>query len=175
MPLPALIPLALKLLPLAGAVPEVIRLLGGEKAADVAEKVVGVAKAITGQEDPAKAVDAVLADPNLQLQFQQSLIAERLEYAKIEAEDRKDARARDREFIKAGKTNLRADLMVMADALGLVACLIILGLYRKDLPGEAVALISTVASIFGLCLRDAHQFEFGSSRGSKEKDELLKR
>jgi len=31
-------------------------------------------------------------------------------------------------------------------------------------------IISTVAGIFGACLKDAYAFEFGSSRGSKEKD-----
>ena len=36
-----------------------------------------------------------------------------------------------------------------------------------------ITLVTTVASIFGLCLRDAHQFEFGSSRGSRDKDVLL--
>ena len=36
-----------------------------------------------------------------------------------------------------------------------------------------VGIISTVAGIFGACLRDAFQFEFGSSRGSRDKDELL--
>lgn len=59
------------------------------------------------------------------------------------------------------------------DAIGLIVCLVILGFYRQTLPGEVIALISTIASIFGLCLRDAHQFEFGSSRGSREKDALI--
>jgi hypothetical protein len=130
---------------------------------------------VAGVTDPETAAEKIIADPNLQLQFQQSLIAERLEYARIEVDDRKDARARDREFTKAGKRNYRADLMVIADAIGLIACLCILAFYRKDLPAEAATLISTVASIFGLCLRDAHQFEFGSSRGSRDKDELLKK
>jgi hypothetical protein len=41
------------------------------------------------------------------------------------------------------------------------------------LPGEAVGIISTVAGIFGACLKDAYAFEFGSSRGSKEKDSTV--
>jgi hypothetical protein len=49
----------------------------------------------------------------------------------------------------------------------------VLVFFRKDIPGEAVGIISTVAGIFGACLRDAYQFEFGSSRGSKEKDALI--
>jgi hypothetical protein len=34
-------------------------------------------------------------------------------------------------------------------------------------------MISAIASFFGLGLRDAHQFEFGSSRGSQEKTDIL--
>lgn len=37
--------------------------------------------------------------------------------------------------------------------------------------GVVLAQLSTINSYFGLCLRDAHQFEFGSSRGSRTKDE----
>lgn len=69
--------------------------------------------------------------------------------------------------------NTRANLMVAIDAIGLIACLVVLGLYRQSISGEVATLISTIASIFGLCLRDAHQFEFGSSRGSRDKDAQL--
>lgn len=64
-------------------------------------------------------------------------------------------------------------VMVILDALGLVACLVVLALYRGELPAEASTLLTTIASLFGLCLRDAHQFEFGSSRGSREKTALM--
>jgi hypothetical protein len=30
-----------------------------------------------------------------------------------------------------------------------------------------------IAGIFGACLKDAYTFEFGSSRGSKEKDDSI--
>jgi len=73
----------------------------------------------------------------------------------------------------AHRRNVRADVMVALDVIGLVACLLVLCLFRTSLPGEAVGIISTIAGIFGACLRDAHQFEFGSSRGSKDKDEAL--
>ena len=89
--------------------------------------------------------------------------------------DRQDARARDVQFIKAGRTNTRADVMVAGAVLGLIACLACLVLFRQGLPGEAVGIISTVAGIFGACLRDAFQFEFGSSRSSRDKDSVIDR
>jgi hypothetical protein len=78
------------------------------------------------------------------------------------------------ELAKAGRLNLRADVMVLIDAVGLVTCLIVLAMFRKVRPGEVVALLSSIASIFGLCLRDAHQFEFGSSRSSQRKDATIR-
>ena len=68
----------------------------------------------------------------------------------------------------------RSDVMVLCDFLGLIACLAVLALFHDKLSGEATVLLSTIASFFGLSLRDAHQFEFGSSRGSRDKDEIIR-
>ena len=87
--------------------------------------------------------------------------------------DRQDARARDVKLAEAGRRNVRADVMVVMDVVGLVACLVVLAFFRGDMPGEVVALLSSIASIFGLCLRDAHTFEFGSSRSSQSKDATI--
>jgi hypothetical protein len=91
MPLPAIIALAAKLLPFATAIPDVIRAFGGEKQADAAEKIVGVAKAISGKDDPSEAVEAIIKDPALQLELQKVLSAERLEFARIASESEKHA------------------------------------------------------------------------------------
>ncbi|OYU41966.1 MAG: hypothetical protein CFE44_26720, partial [Burkholderiales bacterium PBB4] len=85
--------------------------------------------------------------------------------------DRQDARKRDVAYVQAGRVNHRADIMVLFDVVGLIACLVVMAFFRKDMPGEMVGLLSAIISIFGLCLRDAHQFEFGSSRGSRDKDD----
>lgn len=68
--------------------------------------------------------------------------------------------------------NKRIDMMIICALIGLIACLFILA-HGEDVPGEAVGIISTVTGIFGACLKDVYSFEFGSSRGSKEKDEHL--
>lgn len=158
---------------LAQFAPTVVRWLSGsDKAEQVAQRVVDVAEAVTGQAGPA-AVQALQADPALVLQFRQALAGIEAEIERAYLADRQDARGRDVAYVQAGRRNVRADVMVALDALGLIVCLLVLALYSERLAGEAIALISTVASIFGLCLRDAHQFEFGSSRGSAEKTELL--
>ena len=169
MPLP-LLALAVQLVPFL--LPKLAKALGGDKAEKVAETVVGIAEAVTGKKGE-DAVEAVKANPETALAFLREQMSQEVRLEELFLEDRKSARARDTAFIQAGRQNYRADVMVVCDFLGLVACLVVLAVFYKELPGEATALISTVASIFGLCLRDAHQFEFGSSRSSRDKDSLL--
>lgn len=169
-------PLLPIVLGLAQFAPQVMRYFGaGEASAAVAEKVVGIAQAVTGTASPEAALQALQANQAAQAEFNLRLLAASQELEQAYLADRQDARQRDIELAKLGKHNARADIMVAVDALGLVACLLVLGFFRKEIPGEVVSLLSTIAGIFGLCLRDAHQFEFGSSRGSREKDELLVR
>jgi hypothetical protein len=76
-------------------------------------------------------------------------------------------------MMNAYNRNKRLNVMVVGAALGLVFCLLILTSYKRDLPGEVVGIISTISGIFGACLKDAYSFEFGSSRGSKDKDDKI--
>lgn len=162
-------------LSLAQFAPSLLRFFGvGEKSTTIAEKVIGFAQTVTGAQNGEAALAALQADPKLAQEFNLAALRADTELEQAYLADRKDARARDVALHQAGFANKRADWMVVGDVVGLVACLTVLALFRKDIPGEVVSLLSTVASIFGLCLRDAHQFEFGSSRGSRDKDVLLK-
>ncbi|MDR1982802.1 MAG: hypothetical protein LBQ08_03335 [Holosporaceae bacterium] len=76
-------------------------------------------------------------------------------------------------IINAYSRNKRLNIMVIGAALGLIFCLLMLTSYKRDLPGEVVGIISTISGIFGACLKDAYSFEFGSSRGSKDKDDKI--
>lgn len=76
-------------------------------------------------------------------------------------------------FASLDKKNTRLNIMIIAAAVGLVACVISLSLSKDNMPGEVVGIISTVCGIFGSCIKDAYSFEFGSSRGSKDKDARL--
>jgi len=163
--------LAAKLLPFASAIPEVMRAFGSEKSADAAQKVIGVAQAITGQADPEQAVASIINKPELQLDFQKALIAERITFARIEVEDRMSARERDREFIRAGRWNIRADLMIIGCILAL--CYIVNEISGETLKAEVIAVYNMAIGALLKMLGDAFAFEFGSSRGSKEKDELM--
>lgn len=159
---------------LANFAPSLIKLFtGSDKAEQVAESVVGIAKQVTGKDTGEQALQTLQADPDKVIEFRRAVLAQQADLEKAYLQDRQDARARDVELRKAGQTNTRADLMVAAVTVGLIACLFVLIHYQHTIPGEVVGILSTIAGIFGACLKDAFAFEFGSSRGSKNKDEIL--
>ena len=171
-PLALLAPIAIKLA--AEYAPDFIRHIGCEKAGDVAESVVGIARTITGIDDPEKAAAAVHADPALALQFKRHLASLEADLEKAYLADRQNARSRDVEMRKAGYRNTRADLMLGMAFTSFVALCVILYLGRLDLPGEIISIITMAIGAILKMIGDAFQFEFGSSRGSKEKDAALR-
>ena len=136
----------------------------------IARQVIEIAKKVTGSGDASHALRLLESSPEALLKFQKEIrdMERDLEHAYLQ--DRQDARYRDMAFVSSGRTNRRADIMVIAAAVGLLSCLVSLAVFRDNLPGEAVGIISTIAGIFESCLKDAYSFEFGSSRGSKTKD-----
>lgn len=144
-----------------------------DTAGTVAQQVIGIAQTVTGTGTPEAAHAALTADPALALEFQVKAMANETDLQRMYLGDTQGARNRDVELAKLGRRNVRADLMVLLDVVGLIACLIVLCFFREKIPGEAIGLISTIAATFGLCLRDAHQFEFGSSRSSQVKDATI--
>lgn len=161
-------------LALAQFAPSLLRYFGvGEKSTAVAEKVIEVAKQVTMQTTGPQALEAMQVNARLAQEFNLAVLKMDGDLEQAYLADRRDARDRDVKLHQAGYQNKRADLMVLFDVIGLIACLVVLSVYRSEIPGEVVGLLSTIAGIFGLCLRDAHQFEFGSSRGSREKDGLM--
>lgn len=153
--------------------PMIARWLSGNQAEDVATRVVDMAKKITGYEDTNNAVSYFRENPTAIIEFQKAVLEMDKDLEVAVFQDRQNARNRDIALAQVGHKNMRADIMVVSAALGLIMCLASLAFYSEALPGEAVGIISTVAGIFGACLKDAYAFEFGSSRGSKEKDSTV--
>ena len=167
-------PITLALSLAAQFAPSLLRYFGaGEKPTAIAAKVIDIARSVTGAPDADAAIAALQADPARAQEFRLAVLRADGDLEALYLADRKDARARDVALAQAGYHNRRGDWMVALDAIGLIACLVAIVGFRGALSGEAVTLITTLASYFGLGLRDAHQFEFGSSRGSRDKDALI--
>jgi hypothetical protein len=166
------ISLALSLAPL---VPNLVKwITGSDKSATVAEKVVDVAKAVSGLPDPVDAVQAILADPALALKYQETIAAMEADLEKAYLADRQSARQRDTDYIKAGRHNWRADILAALAVAGLIICVWFVA-RDTDMPERATNAIMFVAGVLAAAVRDVYSFEFGSSRGSKEKDDALQR
>lgn len=175
-------------LSLAQFAPSILRFFGvGEKPVTVAEKVGEIAKVITGAANPEQALAAMRENAQLAHQFQMAVLQADTELERLYLADRQGARQRDIDLRKlTGGTNRRADLMIIGDVLGMLACLAAmvyctwLGVQGATGEGDVSPIIMAINGPLGMLtqqfangLRDAHNFEFGSSRGSEVKTELL--
>ena len=95
------------------------------------------------------------------------------ELERLGVQDRADARERDVQLRQRGN-NYRADILAFLAVCGLVFCVWTVASI-PDLPSGVRETIMFVAGVFATAMRDVYSFEFGSSRGSKEKDDIIKR
>lgn len=159
---------------LAQFAPQVIKWLSGSnKAAEAAGKVVEIAEVVTGRHGP-EALEALKADPALVIQFRQAVMANETELDKAYLADRADARKRDVAITQAGRYNWRGDLLALLAVGGLVLCVWFVA-RDTEMPERAVNAIMFVAGVLAAAVRDVYNFEFGSSRGSKSKDDVIAR
>jgi hypothetical protein len=175
--------------------PGLVRLLKGPDAAAVAQTVLDTAAGVAGVPEPQEAAERLKQDPALAHAYAMRLLDLEELQTKLRAEDERDARQagladvggarqRDVRLRELGQQNFRADRMVALAVWGLlgsVAALCALSYLKATYPdaindgvfGALLTQITTIGSYFGLSLRDAFTFEFGSSRGSRMKDEAL--
>ncbi len=158
---------------LAQYAPSIIKWLSGsEKAEEAAQKVIDVARVVTGKQDASEAVEAIRADPAVLMQFRQAMAGIEADMDRAYLADRQNARGRDVAFVQAGRWNIRADLLALLSVTGLIVCVWFVA-RDSSLPERAVNAIMFVAGTLAACVRDVFAFEFGSSRGSREKDAIL--
>jgi hypothetical protein len=158
---------------LAQFAPTLIKwITGSDKAEAAAGKVVEIAQAVTGTTSGDAALKAIQTDPNLALQFRQSVLANETELDKAFLVDRQDARARDVAYVQAGRYNWRGDVLAILAVGGLVTCVYFVA-RDAGLPERAVNAIMFVAGVLASAVRDVYGFEFGSSRSSQTKDQTI--
>lgn len=177
---PATLSLAISL---ARFVPKLLRWMGGDGAAEVAEQVVGIAENLTGQKR-AEAVAAIERDPQLALQFQQLVVSRELEFERmalrrdeLEIEDKKSARA-----AHAGNQGVFRLGIAMLVVFAAVVAASLYGAYQMLVGGVRVdasmfaAVSGFVGTLIGYVSAKADQvisYFFGSSIGSKQKTDAM--
>jgi len=149
-------------------VPDLIRWITNDNAGDVAEKVADAAKRITGAGTTEEAQAMLAADLDLVLPCASTWAEMEADLEKSYLADRQNARKRDSLYIAAGRENWRANIM-LAMAFTFVTAIYSYMALVVPLPDAIIAALSTAGGIGLKMISDAFQFEFGSSRGSKEK------
>jgi len=186
-----MIAIALTLAQMAGALaPTIAGWLGGPKAADVATKVVDVAKAVTGQPTADASLAAIQADPNLALQFQKALLDQQTQLAQIAAQ-REQAQMNYEQAIYAAEAGDRAnardlaakqpnDFMRPVLGLGIVSAtiavsiLIIMGYADSVIKDTTAAL--TVGTVLGYLFSESKSvlgFYFGMTKDGSAQTQAI--
>lgn len=171
---------------LAQFVPQLTKwITGSDKAEQVAEKAIDIAKQVTGREDGEAAIDELRANPELVLQYRTALLAQEVEIRKLGIEevkvyvdDTKDARDKfsqnDRVFF-LGVVVLLVFAALCAFAMAGCYQLLTKGLTGIDV-GTVAAVSTFVGTVIGYMANNAQQvisFFFGSSQGSKDKTDAM--
>jgi len=157
---------------LAQFAPSIMRFFGaGEKSTSVVEKIVGTAQSITGASTPAEALEMIKASAAKQAEFQLRVLEIDRELELSYLSDVQSARNRDVEIAKAGHHNYRADSMYIL-AVSLIAALVYIVL-KSELDEYAKGIITLVLGRFLGYLDNIYNFEFGTTRGSRDKDTTI--
>lgn len=149
--------------------PGLVRWLAGDDAGDVADKVSDVAMTVTGAPDPDGALAIARGDPKVAAELRQALAGMEVDLERAYLADRASARERDVAIQTARGRNTRADVLAFSAIAGLIG-LIWLVVFVEIQAGPARDVLLLLAGALIAVVKDVYGFEFGSSRGSKEKD-----
>jgi hypothetical protein len=147
---------------------------GGRALAETVVTAAAAAAGVSPMTPAAQMIARITADPAAADELQRELQMIDREVYTAEIADRDRARVHQRESGSDGRT--RGNWMIIGVCVGLVAC--VLGAFWAASRGGQVdagvsALVATVAGALLKMLSDAFAFEFGSSRGSRDKDLIL--
>jgi hypothetical protein len=160
--------------------PDLIGKLGGKRAGAVAERVVATAAraaSLPPDASPNQIAEALRSDDAARAKLRLELAQLDQEEYQREIEDREAARQYQLALGAEGRS--RGNIMLLGVSIALLACILVVVLPSLATDGAGglgngeLALVTTVAGALLKMLSDAFAFEFGSSRGSKEKDEQI--
>lgn len=148
--------------------PKLIGAVAGDKGEKITQEFLDMAQHATGKVTPERALDELKISA-VSREKMQILVNEHQKNAgELYLQDKVSARARDLEMLRLGHINKRADVMLVG-AYIILASIIGAFAYFPDLGDTVQGILAMLAGGMLKSITDAFQFEFGSSRGSKEK------
>lgn len=165
-------PIALAMV-LAQFAPSLMRFFNvGEKSVKAAEKVVEIATGVTGATSGEEALAILENNADKRYEFKIKVMENDTLLEQMYLDDTKDARKRDAVFLQAGTRNYRADSMYVLAVL--VIGFLVWAVLKSNLDEYAKGIITLVLGRFLGYLDNIYNFEFGTTRGSKNKDDTIK-
>jgi hypothetical protein len=143
-------------------------------AVKIAAKVIDFASQATGESDPVKINNALIADPTLATKLKQTLLDNEHELDMAPYKDRKDARAMHNQHPE--QADKIAD-RIMKYNLPYILFLLVANCLAMFFLREYSAILAIISNLIGMTLKSLFDerncvtgFYFGSSMGSKNKD-----
>ncbi len=145
---------------------------GSDKAAEVAEQVVGIAETVTGKSG-GDALSSIKADPSLLLQFKERVMERQTELDKMAYGDTASARHMQEVALQQDDLFSKRFVYYLASGWSVFTCIYILIVSVMKIPDNSVRFVDTVLGfLLGTVVATIIQFFLGSSIGSKSKDTL---
>lgn len=160
---------------LAQFAPSILRFLGvGENGAPKAilDKIEEVATTVSGAGSLEEAVTIFASSQEKAYEFKLMMIANDKEMEQLYLADVQSARVRDTAFITNGKYNHRANIMFIL-AFAIVAWLFYIVWSDPEINEFAKGVVTLILGRFLGYLDAIYNFEFGSTRNSKDKDATI--
>lgn len=158
----ALIPIVTTL---ASIVPSIVGLFGGDKTEDAASAVADIAKKVTGVNDAQSAIDGIMKDPLLQIEFAKQYDNNRASLEKAYLFDRQHAR-------ESHKHSIMPAVIVSVLTVGLLA--FIAALMFVDIPEANIRMIDTIFGSYLTAWLGSLGYWNGTTRGSADKTNRIK-
>lgn len=160
-------------LALAQFAPSIIKYFtGSDKASTVAQQVIGIAQTVTGATTSIAALATIQADPDKAMAFQQAIMQIEADLDKAYLLDIQNARNRDVSLAQAGIHNYRANILVTAAILMVIACLLLV-VWNSTMDEYVKATISLILGRALGWVEQIFSFEFGTTRANKTKDDTI--
>ena len=138
----------------------------------IADKASTIASTLTGKSDPNEILDALRADDSKANEFALAILAQQDTFETIYAADKVNARARDIAISGTPAGNVRANHLATV-AVVLIFAILLAVIWLPDLGEFAKGVITTILGVFLNQLTNIYAFEFGTTRRSREKADIL--
>lgn len=159
-------------LALAQFAPSLMRMFGvGDKNVATAEKVIDLAKGVTGANSGEQALEMMRVNSERAAEFNMAVLKNNSELEVAYLTDVASARIRDTELRKSGSNNRRADTMYGLSVV--VVGVLVWAVFTSDMDEYAKGIVTLVLGRFLGYLDNIYNFEFGSTRASKIKDDTI--